>query len=547
MNFKKVLAILLAVCLLVPMAACGKNPDGDGTTTTTSQQAEVTDGNGEADPNGETTTAGEGETTNGEETEVTDENGETVTTEEGATTTTTEGDGKTTTTEGGGKKTTTSNTKRTRTTASRTFTTISRPGISGYVGGQVTLKKGTTRADKGVDFGGKTFFHASGSTSLDDFTKQAYDEFERKYNGKIEMDGLGYDGYTQKIAANQASGKVYDILFLYNAEYPAMITANCAMPITDYITTADLWKNGTEGGFSEAVIQDFSWNGEAYALGGAYMQCLYAVFYNKKIFKENRMEDPYDLYKAGKWTWEKFLEMGQEYVKANSGKYFMQSMPGYSAGGFFETYNTGLVAMKKGVATENTGDKQLYKAFDMLQKMHYGAGRIADVESGGQTAYNQFVNGSTATFLGSAGEWKMLYEKINKNSVFGGVHTNLGMVPAPKGDGSPNFGLISNQAYMAGRGTSDPLAAICFAMVESTHNTLNAFTPLVPQPAEYKKLITDALDSGKLKSPSGSFSSSLGSLPTLLMVSKVCEGTPVSTVLTTYKKNIQNILDKACK
>ena len=541
MSLKKVLAILLAVCMIVPMAACGENktPNGDGTATTTvNQNAEVTDGNGED----VTTTVGEGEPTTGDGAEVTDQDGNVVTTEPGATTTTKPGDK---TTKGDGK--TTATTKPGRTTTRRDVTTIPRPNISGYVGGEVTLKKGTTRADAGVDFGGKTFWHASGATSLGDFTKGAYDLFQKKYNGKIQMDPLGFSGYTQKIAANQAAGKVYDILFLYEAEYPAMITADCAMPITDYITTADLWKNAKEGGFTEAVIQDFSWNGEAYALGGNYMQCLYSVFYNKKIFKENRMDDPETLYKQGKWTWEKFLEMGQEYVKANPGKYFMQSIPGYQSKGFFQTYNTGIVKKVDGVMKENTADIQLYKAFDMLQKMHYGAARIADVKSGGQTAYTQFANGSTATFIGSAGEWKTLYEKISANSVFGGVHTNLGMVPAPKGDGSPNFGLISNQAYMAGRGTSDPRAAICFAMVESAYNTLNAFTSVVPHPENYKKLITDALDSGKLKSPNGSFSSSMGSLPELVMVNEVCKGKNISTVLTTYKKQLQRILDAACK
>ncbi len=552
MSFKKVLAILLAVCMLIPMAACGKkeNPDTDGSATTTIQQAEVTDGDGEADP-----TDGEGEeTTVDGETEVTDENGETVTTVEGETTTTKNDGGKTTTKNDGGKTTTTKNdggktttTKKTRTTASRTVTTVSRPDISGYVGGNVTLKKGTVRADKGVDFGGATFLHASGATSLSDFTKGAYDLFKEKYNGNIEMDALGYAGYTQKIAANQAGGKVYDIIFLYTPEYPAMITSNCAIPVTDYITTADLWKNGKEGGFTEAVIQDFSWNGEAYALGGNYMQVIYAVFYNKKIFKDNRMDDPETLIKNGQWTWEKYLEMGQEYIKANPGKYFMQSLAGQQVDGFIQSYNTDIVVMKNGVMKENTADKQLYKAFDMLQKMHYGTGRIADAKSGGTTPVDHFINGTTATMLGSAGRWKELYERIQGNTVFGGTADNLGMVVAPKGNGSPNYGLMDNQAYMAGRGTKEPLAAVCYAMVESTYNTLNAFTNLVPQPQKYKDAVCAVLDSGKLKSPAGSFSSSLGSLPDLIMANEVCKGNNISTVLTAYKKQIQRILDAACK
>ena len=547
MSLKKVLAILLAVCLIVPMAACGKNqgPDTDGTTTTV-QQADVTDGSGEAEP------TGEGETTDatGEQATVTDENGETVTTttKEGETTTTTKnGGGKTTTTKNGGGKTTTT-TKPGRTSTKKEATTTSRPDIAGYIGAEVELKKGTVRADKGVDFGGKTFLHASGQTgAASDFTKEGYEIFKQKYNGTIRMDGVGYTNYTQKIAANQASGKVYDIIFLYTPEYPDLITSDCAEPITDYITTADLWTNGKEGGFSDAVIQAFSWNGEAYAMGGAYMQSLFCVFYNKKIFKDNRMEDPADLIAKGQWTWEKFVEMGQKYIKAHPDKYFMPSLVSLSSAGFVQSYNTNVAEMKNGIVKENTADKQLYKAFDMLQKMHYGANRIADTAGGGNAPYDNFASGQTATFLGSAGNWKRFYESAKGNSVFGGTADNLGMVVAPKGDGSPNYGLVDNQAYVAGKGTSDPRAAICYSMMESVHNTLNAFTPLVPQPQEYRDAVCKALDSGKLKAPNSNFRSSLGELPTRLMVREVCDGKSISTVLTTYKKQIQRILDAACK
>ncbi len=616
MSFKKVLAILLAVCLLIPMAACGKNPDGDGTTTTTAQQAEVTDGSGEADPTegeeadptegeeadptegeeadpteGEEADPTEGEEadpTEGEEADPTEGDGKKTTTtkedgkkttttkvdgkkttttkEDGKKTTTTKEDGKkTTTTKEDGKKTTTTTkddgkktttTKNDTTTATKkpsrtstkiTATTTSRPNISGYVGGEVELKKGTTRVDKGVDFGGKTFLHASGGTgAASAFTQEGYDIFKEKYNGILKMDGLGHTDFAQKVAANQAAGKVYDVIFMNASSYPAMFVADCAVPVTEYLTTADLWKNVKEGGLSETVIQDFSWNGEAYSMGGNYMQVPYVVFYNKKIFEDNRMDDPETLIAKGQWTWEKYLELGKEYVAANPGKYFMHKIASYTPGGFFASYNTDIVVMKSGVVKENTSDKQLYKALDMLQKMHYGAGAIVDPAApDNNSVQNAFINGTIATMLNSSGYWDRLAERAKSSSVFGKSVNNLGMVIAPRGEGSNNYGLMDNQWYVAGKGTSDPRVAICYAMMESTHNTLNVYSENTP--AKYRDALCKIMDGTSLKSPLGTFNSSLGSLPRLTMIAEVCGGKNVSTVLTTYKKQIQRVVDAACK
>ena len=75
---KRIFALLLTLVMLLALTACGKDkdPNKDGAATTTVQQAEVTDGAGT-----EETTLPEGETTTGDETVVTDENGQPVTKE----------------------------------------------------------------------------------------------------------------------------------------------------------------------------------------------------------------------------------------------------------------------------------------------------------------------------------------------------------------------------------------------------------------------------------------------------------------------------------
>ena len=138
---KRVLAILLVLCLVVPMAACGKDGDtkttttaGDAATTTTvaNGDGEVVDGDVTTDPNATETT-------------VTDKNGNvvTTTTQKGATTVRTK-----------------------KTLHGVTTATVKKDGEASTLG-KITIKEGKTPVEKGLNFGGKTFTFAYYGSSWD--------------------------------------------------------------------------------------------------------------------------------------------------------------------------------------------------------------------------------------------------------------------------------------------------------------------------------------------------------------------------------------------
>ena len=240
MNGKRLLAILLAVCLVVPMAACKKGEEsstGGGTTTTT--VADVTDGNGEVVG----TTTGEGETTptetnaEGDVIVPTDNSGQTVPTKSNNT------PGGTTTRPG-------------RTTTAGKVTTASRPNVEGYVGQDITIKKGDKRADVGVDFGGKTFLYAFNQTD-EQFFKTEWANVEKKHNCKIKLYFLSVGNRTEQIASATAAGTAFDMMIMSLDYYPSMITANLLQPLDDYVTTADLWdtKHPEKGGLSKSIMK----------------------------------------------------------------------------------------------------------------------------------------------------------------------------------------------------------------------------------------------------------------------------------------------------
>lgn len=528
MNMKKLLALALALCMVLPMVSCKKGEGSEtGTTTTVQQNADVTDGEGgtTANDEGGTTVNGEGGTT------VTGADGEVVVP--------TDADGKTQAT----KKPVSGTTKAPgRTTTSLSFTTASRPNIAGYVGKDIKLKEGTVRSDKGVDFGGKTFLYAFANT--EQRFKDEFAEFERRYNGKIKQIAVSS---VESIAAATAGGTKFDMLMMSTDTYPSQITSNLVRPVTDYLTTADLWdtEHPEKGGLSFSMMKQFSWNNEAYCLAGAYLCGPYVIFYNKKMFNDAGLEDPLKLYKQGKWTWEKFLEMGREITDADKNLYMVNSIASHFATPFFASYDTDIVTLKDGVMKENLSDKKLYNAMLMLREMHYGEGAIVNknLSDLGKMGYEAFSRGTTATFQSSAGHWGQAYAAVEGKAAFDGKTSNIGVVPVPVQNTAGVHALWGMQGYCAGVATQDPRFVVCWALMDSTINHAEVYVDSTP--AEIKKVLCDVVNTDKLRAPSGTYKSSLGQLPTLTIANKACAGEDITKVLASYKRQVQRLLDAA--
>ncbi len=78
-------------------------------------------------------------------------------------------------------------------------------------------------------------------------------------------------------------------------------------------TTAPEWADTRD------VMDQFMWDGKNYC---AFTQVgtSYLYFYRKSVIQDAGLEDPYELYKAGEWTWDKFLEMGDKFQQSGENK-----------------------------------------------------------------------------------------------------------------------------------------------------------------------------------------------------------------------------------
>ncbi len=548
MKLKRVLAVLLALCMLLPLAACGGN---DGTTTTTGGDTVTTT---VVDPADDVTT-----------TVATDENGDEVTTtvatdENGVEVTTTVATDK----DGAVVVTTTKAGETTKTTKSKVLNIgqVTQETLGKVTFDQVVLKEGTKKMDDGLNFGGKTFTHAKNGATVDPNSEYGKwcAAFEKAYNCKLQVFGLAMSEYQAGVAARAAGGQPYEIVFLYDSNFPSMIVANLMDPLEDYFTTADLWneKSKNEGGLSYSLSNDMSLNGHVYAVGGTYLTTPGVIWYNKKLFKDNGYDgknDPMALYNAGKWTWEKVYEILSDIQNPDAGLYGLNSISPYYSHMMFATYATGIAKKTKDGVVQNTGDPQLYKCFEMMKKLNYGKQSVCDPRNQYEDGMAQFLNGTTAAWMNyTGGAWDLYKAMDNKTySAFGTKaqqKQNVGMVPLPVENNKGIHAIWAWMGYGAGKGVSEDAkkAAVAFAINDSKLNHKNVYHPEMP--ADILKTAQGLADSDKLQSPAQGFKSSAGSLSSLTtsMCSAVAnKGQSIAVVLKGNEKLITSVIEQALK
>ena len=79
---------------------------------------------------------------------------------------------------------------------------------------------------------------------------------------------------------------------------------NLASSVDKYIEKSDpVWENGDafDGYVYNGKIYGVNWNGR--------LESSFFIWYNSTYFKEKKLDDPYTLYKNGKWTVDKFKEL----------------------------------------------------------------------------------------------------------------------------------------------------------------------------------------------------------------------------------------------
>lgn len=135
-----------------------------------------------------------------------------------------------------------------------------------------------------------------------------------RYDLKYNVVSASWFDYRNKLIALVMSGDSPDVCyprqvgaFGESDDFYVFVNNDLVIPI-DVLAETEASK------YPEAVklVEDNKYGGKDYLLPVSYTTNDHMITYNRKIFKENAIEEPWELFKKNEWTWEKFAEVCEE-------------------------------------------------------------------------------------------------------------------------------------------------------------------------------------------------------------------------------------------
>ena len=409
-NRKQIIAFLCAVVMLLTCAACKKNPTTTDDSSDYYEEIEIIDGTGSS-------TAGSKDSSG---------------TQSGSGGSTSKGNG-------------------------GTASTVKVP----------ENKTGKKLIDSGLDFKGATFTKTIVGTVSSEVMRRM-EAFGKKYNCKLKLVRLQWESYNNQVAASIAAGDPYDICGLHPRFFVSSLNADLYEPLEKYITDADWYdsKKPNAGGLDKHWCNAFGADGHLYAAAThdtSYAANPSVMYYNAKLFEEAGLDDPYELYKAGKWTWDTFEKMGNKVKNAAKGKYIIGQdfNVGHVVG---SNTSSSYITVKNGKPSINLSDPNAIVAFNRAQKwFNKNTGIVGPKDYSDNST--EFINGNYYMFTADSAYGPLnLMPQVAKSPAFDNNVKNLKIVPmfiGPNGSkDSPSFGGVNGKSAAKG---ADPRVCIAWA------------------------------------------------------------------------------------
>ncbi len=197
--------------------------------------------------------------------------------------------------------------------------------------------------------------------------KQARDD-----HGIIWADDIvsSFDAYWDDLAKLVAADKSPDLVaLLSNDFYPRPVTKNLLMPLDDLIDFNDpLWDNTRE------AMEKVKWKEKTYfPIDHVYLYSLF--YYNKQMFDDFGIEEtPRDLFMKGEWTWDKFVELANQFVTYEADGTTIKTA-GFAGGPDAMHVTTGVELVEYNAKTGykiNLKDPKLARYFNMMHDLGMG-------------------------------------------------------------------------------------------------------------------------------------------------------------------------------
>ncbi len=264
---------------------------------------------------------------------------------------------------------------------------------------------------------------------------------------------VAYGDRYDKLGQLVASGDSPDIFPFEIGYFPISAYMNMFQPIDGIVdTTTDDWAK------FRPIMDDFMWDNKNWC-AITDINTNYVLWYRKTIIEEVGLEDPYELYKNGEWTWDKYLEMADTFQQSGDSKYVID---GWNVpDGFLATTGTPLVSIEDGKLVHHLNDPAVEKCMAFIETLATEDYRYPWDLNGYSTNQRAWFNGDTLFFL--EGTWAFESDAwIRYRERFEWEPDELFFVPYPRDPSADQYYQAMKQdAYMlcAGAKNVDGFAA----------------------------------------------------------------------------------------
>jgi len=266
-------------------------------------------------------------------------------------------------------------------------------------------------------------------------------------NFKMQDRNIGGWGEIPQLAATSImAGRPVATVFRMQADWAlALYRQNLLYPVSTRRVIN--WSGSDPVEWNRIVTSAFTFNNRAYAFTDGYggSQQASVVFWNKRLFREAGLDPnlPYDLQKAGTWTWEKFMEISKQLTRDinNDGIIDTYAMPSdfsqdilealvSSNGGMFVDRN------RQGKLVNATRRPEFVEALRFYMRLR-DEGVMKPKPEGIQWDWflSEFTDGNVA----------MLMAQQHRAGDFRTMRDDWGMVLPPKGPRARNYVVFSSE------------------------------------------------------------------------------------------------------
>lgn len=150
--------------------------------------------------------------------------------------------------------------------------------------------------------------------------------FEDVFGGKVKFVHTSVEERFEKLSSMILAGDAVDMVEYDVSALPGGVSKNLYEPLDPYFNSLEInssiWDNMSD------VIDKFEYNGSHYVIPYSLSDPV-VLTYSRKMMEENKLDDPYELYKEGEWDWDAFMDM-METFHTNTGGYGINGFVGNS-------------------------------------------------------------------------------------------------------------------------------------------------------------------------------------------------------------------------